>query len=239
MDILQIDLLAKSHNLMACLILSLALGFILGLEREYSNKWAGLRTHIMVCVGSCVFTLLSIYGFPLLVSGSATGFRDPSRVAAQILTGIGFIGGGTVLRHGSSIFGLTTASTLWTAAAIGMACGCGLYKLALATTILAVVVLVIIGIFERRVFKHSGKPIKKIKVNVTCPISSADDVYKKITEDFSSIIEINRKKYDKDSFQSKIVFIFETREKHVIQYVSDILNEIKEINTVSIVELYE
>ena len=109
------------------LMTAIVLGFALGLERELTNKQAGLRTHIFVCLGACVFTLLSIYGFPTFAIGDnvilaqATGIRDTSRVAAQIVTGIGFIGAGTVMKNGASVHGLTTASTLWIAAAIGMA----------------------------------------------------------------------------------------------------------------------
>jgi len=233
-----INLLAKTSDVMLCLVLSLVLGFAIGLEREYANKWAGLRTHILVCVGSCVFTVLSIWGFPVLSADGATSTRDSARIAAQVLTGIGFIGGGTVLHHGSSIYGLTTASTLWVAAAIGMACGCGMYWLAIVSTILSVAILILVRIFEKNfISKNSTKTVKRLKVGVTCAVSSADEVYSKITESFSTIVEINRKKYDKDTYQSRIVFVFESREKHPIQFINDIISEIKEINNVSIVEL--
>ncbi len=238
MERFTIDLLAQSSNMMFCLILSLILGFVLGLEREFANKWAGLRTHILVCVGSCVFTILSIVAFPVLMADGATSTRDSARIAAQILTGIGFIGGGTVLRHGSSIYGLTTASTLWAAAAIGMACGSGMYALASVTTILSVAVLILIRIFEKNfVSKFSIKPVRRLKVSITCPVSVSDEAYNKISESFSTIVEISRKKYDKDTYQSLIVFIFESKERHAIQYVNDVISEIKEINNVSIVEL--
>ena len=88
-----------------------------------------MRTHIFVCLGACVFTLLSIHGFPTFATGDnvivdqATGVRDTARIAAQIVTGIGFIGAGAVMRNGSSVHGITTAATLWIAAGIGMACG--------------------------------------------------------------------------------------------------------------------
>lgn len=240
MEYLTVDLLAKTSNIMFCLLLSLVLGFIIGLEREFSNKWAGLRTHILVCVGSCVFTVLSIWAFPVLMADNATSTRDSARIAAQVLTGIGFIGGGTVLRHGSAIYGLTTASTLWAAAAIGMACGSGMYLLAVFTTFLSVAVLILIRIFEKNfISKYSSKSVKRLKVSLTCPVSVSDEVYNKITQSFSTIVEINRKKYDKDLYQSSIVFVFESRERHPIQFVNDIINEIKEINNVSIVELNE
>ena len=92
---------------------SVLLGFAIGLEREMTNKYAGLRTNILVCLGACLFTIISIYGFPeVSVTGDELGTRDTARVAAQVVTGIGFIGGGTVLRHGATVFGLTTAATL-------------------------------------------------------------------------------------------------------------------------------
>lgn len=139
--------------------------FFIGLERELTNKYAGLRTHILVALGACIFTLVSIYGFPTFVAGDnvdpaqATGIRDSARVAAQVVTGIGFIGAGTVLRNGPIVLGLTTAATLWIAASIGMACGAGMYDIAFAGSILAILTLVIVRIFERRVLPRSTKRI--------------------------------------------------------------------------------
>ena len=93
---------------------SVLLGFAIGLEREMTNKYAGLRTNILVCLGACLFTIISIYGFPeVSVTGDELGTRDTARVAAQVVTGIGFIGGGTVLRHGATVFGLTTGLWCW------------------------------------------------------------------------------------------------------------------------------
>ena len=93
------------------ILVAALLGFALGLEREITNKYAGLRTNILVCLGACVFTILSIYAFPtVLTDEHANGLRDTARVAAQVVTGIGFIGGGTVLRHGATVFGLTPLS---------------------------------------------------------------------------------------------------------------------------------
>ena len=133
------------------------LGFILGLERELTNKYAGLRTHILVCLGACAFTIISIYGFPSYADGDniilnqATGIRDTGRVAAQVVSGIGFIGAGAVLRNGPMIIGLTTAATLWISAAIGMTCGVGMYDVAIITTVASVAVLTLIRIFERKI----------------------------------------------------------------------------------------
>ena len=100
------------------LFLALALGFSLGLERELTNKYAGLRTHILVCLGACIFTLLSIYAFPTFATGDnvdiaqATGIRDTSRVAAQIVTGIGFIGAGTVEKRAYGFWAYYCCNTM-------------------------------------------------------------------------------------------------------------------------------
>lgn len=96
-----------------------------GAEREMRDQVAGLRTHILVSVGSCLFTLVSIYGFTAFQAPKAS--IDPSRVAAQIVTGIGFLGAGAIIRQGLNIRGLTTAASLWIIAAVGMAVGVGMY----------------------------------------------------------------------------------------------------------------
>lgn len=117
------------------LSLAALLGGAIGIEREIREHEAGLRTHLIVAVGSCLFTLVSAYGFrDFLVDGDATVRADPTRIAAQIVTGIGFLGAGTILRQGMSIRGLTTAATLWAVAAIGLTSGAGYYSAALVTT---------------------------------------------------------------------------------------------------------
>src|SRR3954463_15631098 len=113
------------------------LGGVVGLEREWTGHVAGLRTTMLVAVGSCLFTVLSIDGFP--VHGST---QDTGRVAAQIVTGIGFLGAGALFQSKNHIKGLTTAATIWLVAAIGMAAGTGLFFVAIWTTLMAEVVLV-------------------------------------------------------------------------------------------------
>ena len=160
------------------LISSVLLGFVVGLEREMTNKYAGLRTNILVCVGACVFTIISIYGFPMVsVTGDEFGTRDTARVAAQVVTGIGFIGGGTVLRHGATVFGLTTAATLWAVASIGMACGAGMFGVAIVTTILSIIVLVSVRLFEKNVLVSSTKNIIRLKVSLTCANEKSNSIY--------------------------------------------------------------
>jgi putative Mg2+ transporter-C (MgtC) family protein len=124
------------------LALAAALGGVVGIERELREREAGLRTHLLVALGSALFTIVSAYGFHAFLSSGANVVRaDPTRIAAQIVTGIGFLGAGAIIRQGLSVRGLTTAATLWVVAAIGLAVGAGYYSGALITTGLVVLAL--------------------------------------------------------------------------------------------------
>jgi putative Mg2+ transporter-C (MgtC) family protein len=115
------------------LLVAAGLGGVIGLERELDEKAAGLRTHMLVSVGAALFTLVGAYGFSDFFDGNTVSF-DPSRVAAQIVTGIGFLGAGVIFRQGFTVRGLTTAASLWLVGAIGMAAGAGYWKGALLAT---------------------------------------------------------------------------------------------------------
>jgi putative Mg2+ transporter-C (MgtC) family protein len=118
------------------------LGAAVGFERELRDREAGIRTHLLVSLGSALFTIISAYGFhAFLAHGGSVVRADPTRIAAQIVTGIGFLGAGAIIREGLSVRGLTTAATLWVVAAIGMASGAGYYWPALATTALTIFAL--------------------------------------------------------------------------------------------------
>ncbi|MDG2764905.1 MgtC/SapB family protein, partial [Vibrio parahaemolyticus] len=111
------------------LVLSAFLGGLIGMEREASNRPAGFRTHILVSIGSTLMMLVSING--------ASGGSDPTRIAAQVVSGIGFLGAGTILRDGNRVKGLTTAASLWVCAGIGLAIGQGFYFAGIATSIIS------------------------------------------------------------------------------------------------------
>lgn len=126
------------------LTIAAILGAVVGLERERMNRAAGLRTHVMVSLGSALFTVLSVFAFREIGK-----VNDPARIAAQIVSGIGFLGAGTIMKHGATVKGLTTAATLWVVAAIGMASGAGFYAAATATTLVALLTLVFMKGAER------------------------------------------------------------------------------------------
>src|SRR5438874_11242666 len=132
--------------------LAAALGAVLGLERELRDREAGLRTHLLVSVGSALFTIVSACGCgEFLTSGASVVRADPTRIAAQIVTGIGFLGAGAIIRQGLAVRGLTTAATLWVVAAIGLASGAGYYSAAIITTGVTLVALGPLRIAARRV----------------------------------------------------------------------------------------
>jgi putative Mg2+ transporter-C (MgtC) family protein len=123
---------------------ALTLAAVVGWERELQRQPAGFRTHALVGLGAALFMVVSGVAF----AGPGT---DPTRIAAQIVTGIGFIGAGAILRHEGSVRGLTTAASLWTVAGVGMAAGAGLYVIAVGATVLAVIALELLDRFEKRV----------------------------------------------------------------------------------------
>jgi putative Mg2+ transporter-C (MgtC) family protein len=124
------------------LVVAAGLGGAIGIERELRERHAGLRTHLLVSVGAALFTLVSAYGFhEFLVNGGSLVRTDPTRIAAQIVSGIGFLGAGAIIRQGLSVRGLTTAASLWLVAAVGMASGAGYYVAALIGTAAALITL--------------------------------------------------------------------------------------------------
>jgi len=132
------------------LALAAVFGGAVGLEREFREREAGFRTHMLVSLGSALFTIASAYGFrDFLTHGGSLVRTDPTRIAAQIVTGIGFLGAGAIIRQGLSIRGLTTAATLWVVAAIGLTTGAGYYSAAAITTL-----LVIVSLWPLRILAH-------------------------------------------------------------------------------------
>jgi putative Mg2+ transporter-C (MgtC) family protein len=137
------------------IILAGVLGGAIGAEREIREREAGLRTHMLVAVGAALFTIVSAYAWTDFQFSNREGITfDPTRIAAQVVTGIGFLGAGAIIRQGLSIRGLTTAASLWVVAAIGMASGAGYYSAAVITTVLVLVSLWPLRILAFRIFER-------------------------------------------------------------------------------------
>src|SRR6266446_8025965 len=141
------------------LLLAAVLGGVIGLERELRDKPAGLRTNILICLGSTLFMSISTRVAEVLGG-------DPTRIAAQIISGIGFLGAGAVLHSHGFVLGLTTAATIWVVAGVGMALGAGMYGTAAEVTALAIVTLYLLAFLERRLEGRTGQQFRLVVENL-------------------------------------------------------------------------
>jgi putative Mg2+ transporter-C (MgtC) family protein len=224
------------------LFLALLLGSVVGMEREFTQQSAGLRTHILVCLGATVFTIVSItdmgQGLTYINADPNTTFRlvrDPARIAAQIVPGIGFIGGGAVLRHGANIRGLTTAASLWMMASIGMLLGVGSYQLAIVATLFSFLVLFIIGGLERTMFKKYLKKFNLLKVQVTAQESSVSAIEQWLERSFpSKTLEVKLQRHPESQTVS-ISYNIDLRGLHTdVNVLSRNLNALEGVTNASI-----
>jgi putative Mg2+ transporter-C (MgtC) family protein len=152
------------------LLVAAVLGGAIGIERELREREAGFRTHLLVSVGAALFTLVSAYAWDDFTFSQRGGVTlDPTRIAAQIVTGIGFLGAGAIIRQGLSVRGLTTAATLWMVAAIGMACGAGFYLAAAISTAVALVTLWPLRLLSRRYLDRPHRGRVEVDLRVATP----------------------------------------------------------------------
>jgi putative Mg2+ transporter-C (MgtC) family protein len=159
--------------------LAAALGGAIGLERELREREAGLRTHMLVSVGAALFTMVSAYAWTDWRFSNEEGLVfDPTRIAAQVVTGIGFLGAGAIIRQGLSVKGLTTAATLWVVAAIGMASGVGYYEAAFVTTALVLLSLwplrVLAFRLSARIRPEEGRLAVELPAGTSAVVSSLE-----------------------------------------------------------------
>ena len=218
------------------LALSLVLGSVIGLERRRKGQIAGMRTFSLICMGATLAMLVSIY-IPQEYMGLKNG--DPGRIAAQVISGIGFIGGGTVLRHGATVVGLTTAATLFMSASIGMACGAGMYDLAIIATIFSVLILVIVRRFEKDVLPSSTKNFKRLKVTLNCVNEKATTIYDMIIDKYEDLKEISKKLSKSEENITKINVILDVKSKKPVQEMYKEFQSIEGIESISIQEFCE
>ena len=214
--------------------LSILFGFMLGFEREITGKFAGLRTHILVCTGACVFTILSIYGFKMQEEAGFIGTNDPARIAAQIITGIGFIGAGTVMRSGTNILGITTAATLWMCAAVGMSCGTGEFVLAAIATVSTMAILILIRIFEKEVIQHRISHYRNIEIKMSTSLKNMDQLNAIIEKHFSKITKFDKKVLNGTDLKINLNVITNCS----LYSINEIFARLECINSLEVQEIY-
>lgn len=205
------------------LVVAMILGGIVGLEREYRAKDAGFRTHFLVAIGSALFTLISMYGF-------ADGVKDTSRVAAQVVSGIGFLGAGIIVFQRNVIRGLTTAAGLWVTAAIGMACGVGQFYMAVLVTLLMLIGLEVLN----RFIPHIGS--SSVQLSFSSPsrkdVAEAIMNIRKIVVDVISY-EIKNKESDKGEYY-KVQMEVRTKHRQRNDRILEILKDFDNVNIIDV-----
>lgn len=225
-DIIGGDPVQSFPTLAARLALSALLGLVVGIEREIRRQPAGMRTHMLICVGAAVFTIISLhiplYHLHIPFSRLPIEFRsDPARIAAQIVSGIGFLGAGAIIKFGTNVRGITTAASMWAVAAVGMAAGAGMPDLAISATVIILIVLVLFERFELRLFfiEH----FKTIEVRCLPQTASVEVVRGAIARRY---IRIRTVDYESDNVGGLSVMRFSVRiseQVPVQQLVDDIL----------------
>ncbi len=157
------------------ILISFGMGALVGLEREMNNQPAGLRTHILISIGSTLVMLISIF-----ITQAYDSPGDPGRIAAQVVSGIGFLGAGAILKFGTDIKGLTTAASIWAMAAVGLAVGAGMYGISIVGVTVIFFALTAMNLFEKKIFKE--RTLRKIEVVVKKRFSSLDAITKILQE---------------------------------------------------------
>lgn len=217
------------------LFLAVILGGLVGFEREQSNHPAGFRTHILVSLGSALIMLISIYGFSDFMGAENVSF-DPSRISAQVVTGIGFLGAGTILRHGFTVTGLTTAASLWVVAAIGLAIGAGFYFGAVITTLFVLISLTVLAKLDSYITRK--KQFVKIRVTVVDHPGKLGEITSFLGERRINIKAVNildeesTESQDNEAFVS-ITFLLKIPKHESLPFIVD---QIKQLNGVKEVQ---
>ncbi|MCT2536635.1 MgtC/SapB family protein [Aquibacillus koreensis] len=202
MDFLTTYVFDEQFRLIASRILvALVLSGLIGFERELKNHSAGFRTHILVGVGSCLMMLLSLYGFEEFINNYDNVRFDPARIPSYVISGIGFLGAGTIIVNGMTIRGLTTAASIWAVAGLGLVVGVGMYGEALFTTLVILLSLVFLNKFELRFHKGRGKISFQILIG---PDMNMGDLLK-VLDQFDT--KIRKLEVEKDSGVNRNILI--------------------------------
>lgn len=234
MDIVRniIDSLGSTEvnigNTVFRLMLSMALGMIVGAERKRKGQIAGVRTFALISMGACLAMLLSIY-VPQVYMGLKNG--DPGRIAAQVITGVGFLGGGAMIHMKGSVRGLTTAAGIWIIATIGMAVGCGLYLIAVVATLLVLIVLTLLEQLEHRV--NVGNEARTIRLKVKGIVKSIAP-YREVLGRFGIHLSKVYVEYDYDTQVTRLNLLILIREHSDFIDVFDALHDVYPTITISL-----
>jgi putative Mg2+ transporter-C (MgtC) family protein len=207
-------------ELLGRLLLAAVLGGVIGAERELNDQAAGLRTHMLLTIGACLFTLVSAYGF-------GAGPRDPSRLAAQVVTGIGFLGGGAIVRHGLTVKGLTTAASIWATAAVGVAVGAGQYVLGVGGAVLVSVTL--LGLRTVGILLQRWGVSREELVLVTRPGFDIKRIVEVVRDERAELRGLDRQESDGED---RIALVVKLRPRYRTEQLLDVLGRLDGVRQV-------
>lgn len=221
-----------TYEIILRLLLSAILGGLIGIDRERLEWAAGLRTHMLVCLGSALAMIVSSFGFDDIL-GQDGVILDPSRVASLVISGIGFIGAGTILfLKRRVIYGLTTAAGLWTVAAIGLAAGGGMYAAAVATTLITLLILIGVKKIETRFFSNDKKDLS-IRIHFQHATLSLKTVSQLLEEHGVPLGEITLTQHEKARADELEIVLDKSAEQKKIMAVIDELRELEGVQEVN------
>ena len=207
-------------ELLGRLLLAAVLGGAIGAERELNDQAAGLRTHMLLTIGACLFTLVSAYGF-------GAGPRDPSRLAAQIVTGIGFLGGGAIVRHGLTVKGLTTAASIWATASVGVAVGAGQYVLGVGGAVLVSVTL--LGLRRVGALLQRWGVSREALVLTTRPGFDVQRIVETIRDERAEVRGLDRQEGDGED---RVALVVKLRPRYRTEQLLDVLGRLDGVRQV-------
>ncbi|MCP8618078.1 MgtC/SapB family protein [Salirhabdus salicampi] len=210
--------------MMLRLTIAAILSGVIGFERELKNHSAGFRTHILVGIGACLMMLLSLYGFDQYIDKHPNIRFDPARIPSYVISGIGFLGAGTIMVHGVTIKGLTTAASIWTVAGLGLIVGAGMYAPAVLTTIVVLLSLIFLNHFDRFFRKDRHKNVVRLIIN------SQEKVEEVITIFNEHNWSISKMEIEKNSPSERTVIIEMEPEQNI--HYGKLLNELTKIDGV-------
>ncbi|MFW6309724.1 MAG: MgtC/SapB family protein [Prolixibacteraceae bacterium] len=204
---------------MVRILISFFLGMLIGIERETHDQPAGMRTHMLICIGSTIVMLVSIF-----IPQTFTVFEnsDPGRIAAQVVSGIGFLGAGAILKFGTDIKGLTTAASIWAMAAIGLAVGAGMFTIAVISVAVVLFALTAMDLFEKKVFKE--RTLRKIELLVNKKNSDMQAIIKVLSKWNVKIISTGFER-NMNEANDKIIFMVGVTRVLDVQKLSDALQQ--------------
>ncbi len=220
------ELLGEDFDVMMLrILLATLLCGMIGFERELKKHSAGFRTHILVGVGACLMMLLSIYGFESYITQYETIRFDPARIPSYVISGIGFLGAGTIIVHGMTIRGLTTAASIWTVAGIGLVVGAGMYPLAILATLVVLISLIVLNSWEKVFTKKKEDALIQFEIKKEGKLQDILNLF----ENYS--VSINRLEIEKNKEGERRAYVeIESDKQTVTHQILDELNELEHVS---------